>query len=302
MQRRLLTAIWVTMVVAVLAAAALIVGTSKTFQSCVQEANEQAITGLPVVLGIYRDCAGEFLHENGEAVTAFFTIILAVSTIGLWGATYHLYKAGEEQRLSSERIAAEQRQSSERIAERQSEQTQRSLDIAFTAANAAELSAKAAVGSELPLVFLTSIDVKPAIGSTPKIVSPSLPQIPSVVFVEFKNYGRTPAILHHLFIDWDVTSRLPDEPDYNRQYPLEDHVIEPRDSFDFFTTGDVIFDSTQIEAANRGPERLWVYGYLSYSDFLRNEHRIGFCAVWGETGDGPFHLMQAGTDKYIYQS
>jgi hypothetical protein len=201
-KRRLLTAIWVTVFIAALAfAAALIVGTSKTFQSCVQEANKhegkQGITKLPVMLGIYRDCTGEFLHENGEAVTALFTIILAVSTIGLWAATNRLYKAGEEQRRSSERIAAEQRQSSERIAERQSEQTQRSLDMALKAANAAELSAKSAVGSELPIVFLTSIDVKPAIGSvvSKKIVSPYLPPIPSAVFVEWPAPGLDDAWL-----------------------------------------------------------------------------------------------------------
>jgi hypothetical protein len=187
---------------------------------------------------------------------------------------------------------------SPKFAEEQARDMKDSIAVAQTAARAAELSARATVGVELPIVFLQRIDVMADQSSK---VLPSLPSIPSAVWVWFKNYGRTPAILDHLFLDWDVTSRLPDEPDYQRLYPL-DGVIEPGETFEFSTKTDIVFDETQIEAASKGGERFWVYGYLSYADFLRTEHRIGFCAVWGIIGDGPFHLMQAGTDKYIYQN
>ena len=38
-----------------------------------------------------------WLERHGEAVIAAFTIVLALSTIGLWRATRKLYEAGEQQ-------------------------------------------------------------------------------------------------------------------------------------------------------------------------------------------------------------
>jgi hypothetical protein len=101
--------------VVVLGLAVLIVGTSKSFQGCIDEGKhhaggqdfEKSIAGLASLVSIYRDCTGEFLHKNGEAVTAAFTIVLAISTIFLWRATERLFQAGERQieflRASSER-------------------------------------------------------------------------------------------------------------------------------------------------------------------------------------------------------
>ncbi|MCW5694944.1 MAG: hypothetical protein KIT48_21510 [Pseudolabrys sp.] len=37
------------------------------------------------------------LRENGEAIIALFTVILGISTIGLWNATNRLWEAGERQ-------------------------------------------------------------------------------------------------------------------------------------------------------------------------------------------------------------
>jgi hypothetical protein len=51
-------------------------------------------------VGILRFTAtsvGRFLHEFRDEIIAIFTIVLAVSTILLWRATYHLYEAGERQ-------------------------------------------------------------------------------------------------------------------------------------------------------------------------------------------------------------
>lgn len=37
-------------------------------------------------------CSGEFLTKDGEAITAFFTFVLSVSTIGLWISTKNLWQ------------------------------------------------------------------------------------------------------------------------------------------------------------------------------------------------------------------
>ena len=39
----------------------------------------------------------DVFERHGEAVIAAFTIVLALSTIGLWRATRKLYEAGEQQ-------------------------------------------------------------------------------------------------------------------------------------------------------------------------------------------------------------
>src|SRR5205823_3382553 len=44
------------------------------------------------LFSVYRDCLGGFVHHNGEALIAAFTVILALSTIFLWVATRDLVK------------------------------------------------------------------------------------------------------------------------------------------------------------------------------------------------------------------
>jgi hypothetical protein len=65
---------------------------SESFQSCVEQPqypspykplNESA-PQLRVTWSRLQPCVGVFLKENGEAITAIFTIILGISTIGLW--------------------------------------------------------------------------------------------------------------------------------------------------------------------------------------------------------------------------
>jgi hypothetical protein len=72
-----------------------VVASSESFSDCVEANKDQpshhhAIEGIPQprpASDLNKFCAGEFIHENGEAVTAFFTIVLAISTILLWFAT-----------------------------------------------------------------------------------------------------------------------------------------------------------------------------------------------------------------------
>jgi hypothetical protein len=51
-----------------------------------------AFTGF---FGIYRDCLGDFTHDNAEAIIAAFTVILAFSTIFLWVATRDLVSGAD---------------------------------------------------------------------------------------------------------------------------------------------------------------------------------------------------------------
>ena len=89
---------------ALLAAVGWIVGDSQTFNSCIQEykahhANQNLQESVPRFLTAarpYRECLGAFIHENSEAVIAALTIVLALSTFFLWGATRDLVRGSKK--------------------------------------------------------------------------------------------------------------------------------------------------------------------------------------------------------------
>ena len=88
----------------------------------------------------------KFFDDHNGAVTALFTIVLAISTIGLWSATKKLYDAGERQ-LEITREAAE----------RQSLETALSLKLTEESVKAANLSAEAAKGRSQLLAWVSLI-------------------------------------------------------------------------------------------------------------------------------------------------
>jgi hypothetical protein len=88
--------------------------TSDTFQECMNhryyESSDyepkKGITKIFILLGWTKTCAGEFLRVDGEAVTAFFTLVLSVSTIALWLSTR---KAADAAREAAEFIPSVER-------------------------------------------------------------------------------------------------------------------------------------------------------------------------------------------------
>lgn len=56
-----------------------------------------AIVGVIIAFLIRADDAISYLNNNGGAVTAIFTVVLAFSTVGLWQATYRLWDTAERQ-------------------------------------------------------------------------------------------------------------------------------------------------------------------------------------------------------------
>jgi hypothetical protein len=73
----------------------LIVGSSQTFQSCMDEqyhyeSGETLKEGLAhffIMLKVGWGCSGEFVHKNAEAIIALFTVILGIATWLLWRST-----------------------------------------------------------------------------------------------------------------------------------------------------------------------------------------------------------------------
>jgi hypothetical protein len=74
---------------------------SEPFQECINKSYQESADKEPPERTILRraelltSCTGDFFKEDGEAITAFFTLILGVATIGLWLSTKGLVRSAE---------------------------------------------------------------------------------------------------------------------------------------------------------------------------------------------------------------
>jgi hypothetical protein len=94
----------------------LILESSSTFQECIHNtknkegeyAAQKGVAKIAKIYSIRRDCIGLFLHKNGEAITALFTVVLAFSTIALWLSTRELWRVTDKTLEHSEDTARKQ--------------------------------------------------------------------------------------------------------------------------------------------------------------------------------------------------
>jgi hypothetical protein len=170
-------------------------------------------------------------------------------------------------------------------------------------AEAAKLSADAAIGVELPIISLAQIQLKNQDqgGRTAgAVVGPPGPV--SKLEIAFRNLGRTPAELIAQCVEWAVVQKLPDTPIYKANFPYvpgtfieagEASTATLQNYFIRLQPGEIteIADDTKF---------LWVFGYLSFKDFLGKTHSTRFCAKWQ-----PYVLQQDGALRpmgFVYDS
>ena len=104
---------WISWVVALLAIAVALVWSSNAFQQCMnksyyESSDYEPEKGLPKLFATLKwakACTGGFLKENGEAITAFFTVVLGLSTVALWLSTRALWQVTSATLEHSERTA-----------------------------------------------------------------------------------------------------------------------------------------------------------------------------------------------------
>jgi hypothetical protein len=192
------------------------------------------------------------------------TAVLAVSTLGLWIVTL-------------------------RGMQRQVQDTKRSLSISSEAADAAKasaeaatLNAQAAIRSELPIVSPSRI----ALFESDKLHSPRIVGYPpneTVFEVDFKNRGRSPAELIEICLEWHVSDKLPDVPEYNTVSPY------PPGQFIDVNNGipggpvkiKIRLQEDEVSDLPHETVFLWVYGFVTFRDTIVGEqHTSRFCAKW----------------------
>lgn len=174
-------------------------------------------------------------------------------------------------------------------------------------ARAAELSAKAAIGVELPILRAEPPELHEtegtigAFGSRPLTMSPTeFCFVPSIVF---ENFGRTNAFIEAIRIGWDVCAKLPIVPEYRHAekeiglpilVPLNsDRTLIPRHT--------ITLSREQIDRIDGREAFLWFFVEYAYSDFLREPHTARFCWRWDcPDGVGNHYLAATGDPPEAY--
>jgi hypothetical protein len=142
-------------------------------------------------------------------------------------------------------------------------------------ANAALRSAQAAIGVELPKVFVTSIKLEQrGMGNFEAQI-----QVPRAT-VTVKNFGRTPAFLGQQATEGVISAGLPDKPEYRHGHSVPSGTaIEGGHSYELPLASGPFLKIDEIADLVAGKTTFWVFGYVTYRDFLDNWHQLKFCSA-----------------------
>jgi hypothetical protein len=245
-----------------------VIGGSQMFQACVQEkqnatSNDQfqnSISNFIIMRGPYRDCIGSFIHENAEATIAAFTIVLAFSTIFLWGATRDLVDGAEK---------AERRQLR-----------------AYVGVEKLEF--------ECPDLNGKCSEVEPADLTIPGLIHKNF------LVVKVRNFGQTPArdvTVYAYSVFADFPARLPD--DYFLKNDTDQiSMAEVRPTLARFLlhkdqseiSKHILQDLSLLKQALQKPpkKQTYVFGRIYYRDIYDRSWRTKFCYSWE-----PWHPLGA---------
>ncbi|HWN49836.1 MAG TPA: hypothetical protein VNO18_08430 [Xanthobacteraceae bacterium] len=228
------------------------------------------------------DCKTLWERTTTDPIS-LFTLVLAISTIGLWGATIALYFTGEKQ-----------------------------IAIATVAANALDASAKAATAIEFPIIRASWLG--PELLAVDGPISPDAPyggavndgwptRFSAISYFEFRNYGRTPAFPFKIAMGITVAKVPPSTPIYSRTIRCEPNTVIEGSSnrtvdihFGFELTEDQIDKITDSSVA------LWFYILLTYHDVMDRPHEGGFCWHLGKqnVADATIYFFDDGSAPAAY--
>lgn len=246
---------------------------------------------------------GQASHYYHGLLTAFATAFIAWFTWTLRRSTDKLYLAGEEQRKSNEILADKQLRQAKLQFLTQASQTRSALAIARISADAATLSAKAAIGIELPVLGLDS----PELGHLEKPIPEgvgyaviTLKEFPGrysiIPWMKIHNAGRTPAFLKELAVGWEISSEQPKSPAFKRTYPYSaGEMVKERGDYDAELHFQIDLTESEIATIKAKESFLWCCVCVKHLDFLRNQHDATFFWRWNNPGGGMYFFEAGGT-------
>ena len=78
---------------------------NKSYYESSDHEPEKGVAQVFATLGWTKTCTGEFLKTDGEAITAFFTLVVGLFTVALWRSTRALWQVTDATLAHSERTA-----------------------------------------------------------------------------------------------------------------------------------------------------------------------------------------------------
>jgi hypothetical protein len=157
------------------------------------------------------------------------------------------------------------------------------MEDAAKAANAADLSARAAIALELPIIRMNAGGLGYGINQDGK---GSQQHVCSVDRIFLSNLGKTKAFPIEVQFGWTVGDRLPDDPVYPfvKTFPTND-ILDPAKEavevslrqFEYETIPDLYDRLRALDIS------LWFYCKLVYLDFMDTRREVGFCWKQFET-------------------
>lgn len=265
--------------------------------------NQKSCPTFHVGTEIFLSRLDKFIAGHDKSIVAAFTIVLAVSTIGLWLATVRLWEAGERQ---LELIADN--------ASKQSSDMQASIAAAKKAAEAADLSARAAIGVESPIIQFDRPDLyylavpfpeTGPIGGPVQAGTPS--RYSGVGWIVMRNGGRTAAYPSSLHVGWTVTDDLPEIPIYKNIHEFQRGSIIREDNvksdpyFQLQIRLTITLTDEQIAALAKETASLWLYCRLHYTNFLDEHYDAKACWVWAKGREGAYYWSGDGYPPAAYE-
>jgi hypothetical protein len=157
------------------------------------------------------------------------------------------------------------------------------------AANAADLSARAAVALELPI-----IRVEPGKFGWGKSIEDDQTETEyfSLQWFDLANLGRTNAYPIEICWGWFVGDELPDTPIYVFRKPFDiGTILKPEVPGEIQVHSEMLIAPGDTWKIVRHNTKLWLFCSLAYDDFMQTRHDVGFCWLRYETfGKGGFRL------------
>ncbi|WP_156824735.1 hypothetical protein [Methylocystis rosea] len=209
---------------------------------------------------------GSFVESHNGAITAIASIAVAVFTWTLW-------------------------QSSEKM-----------WIVTKIAADAAELSAKAAIGVELPILGIDAPDLNRIDAPVPKdgpYGSANLEGLPDrysvISWMHLRNAGRTPAFATDFAIGWCIAQVQPQKPSFDLVVPLDaGNIIEPKGELDVDLHYTIELTESQRDALRTKNQFLWVSAQFKYRDFLNQTRVVTASWRWSNPSGGIYFFERGG--------
>lgn len=196
---------------------------------------------------------GGVIDQNRDDITAVSTLVVALFTVSLWYVTWRMVRIAQLQRIDMVRA----------------------IEASEVVAQAAEKSAEAALGVEIPRLAVQNIEFFDS-GVANLAARLQFPQ----VAITIKNYGRTPAFLRQESMCFASGRTLPSKLEYDYAIDIPaGRTIDKDETYRLVRLRQrPSFDEAMVADILQGTTSLWVYGYIFYYDFLNVPRWFNFRA------------------------